>query len=94
MSDAQLEKIEGWIVELEARQRTLGASRTSYLRFFVASLVASALGFVWNVWIGAAALFTGVLFCAFGFYVVLQREAEYRRELAQFRETARKLREG
>jgi hypothetical protein len=90
----QLAKYEAWIAELERRQTTLAGSRRGYLRFFAASLAVSSLGFVWNPWVGAGTLFTGVLFCAFGFYVVLRREGEYVRELAAVRETARRLRKG
>ena len=88
----QITKYERWIGELEARQRTLAASRSSYLRFFLGSLVASMFGYFWNVWFGAATVLTGVLFCGFGFYVVLVRLAEYRSELATLRETVRQFR--
>jgi hypothetical protein len=90
MDTEQLAKYEAWITELESRQKILAASRTGYLRFFVGALVASAGGFFFNLWIGAATLFTGVMFCAFGFYSVMIREGDYVRELkATRREVAR-----
>lgn len=92
VSDEQLAKIGAWIVELEARQKKLGASRTGYLRFFVGALAVSGLGFVWNLWFGVGAFLTGILFCAFGFYVVLVRESDYRHEIAQLRKDAERLR--
>jgi uncharacterized membrane protein len=89
---AQLAKYEAWILELEQRQRTLAGTRTGYLRFFTGALAASALGFFWNPWVGVGTLLTGIIFCAFGFYVVLRREGDYVRELAEARETTRSLR--
>jgi hypothetical protein len=95
MSDnlAQLAKYEAWIAELERRRKTLATSRPGYLRFFAGSVVVSSLGFICSPWIGAGTFFTGLLFCAFGFYVVLRREGEYVRELTALRETAQRLRE-
>jgi len=90
---AQLAKYDAWIAELERRQKTLAVSRPGYLRFFAGSVVVSALGFFWNPWVGAGTFFTGLLFCAFGFYVVLRRDGEYVRELTAVRETAQRLRE-
>ena len=92
MSAEQLARYEDWIRELEARQATLAGSRRRYLRFFVGVMVASIAGFVWSAWVGAATLFTGVLFCLFGVYVVLGRERDYRDELAATRRTVRDLR--
>jgi len=92
VSTEQIEKYETWIRELEARQKTLAGSRQGYLRFFAGVLVASGAGFVWNPFLGAATLVTGVLFCAFGFYVVLGRERDYRDELVAMRRTAEDLR--
>ena len=90
---ARLAKYDAWIRELEQRQRTLAGSRLSYLRFFAGAGVVSCVGFAWNPWVGAGSLVTGVLFGAFGFYVVLRREGEYVRELGEARETAGRLRE-
>ena len=94
MSAEQVAKYEAWIRELEARQKTLAASRRRYLGFFVAALVASTLGFVWNAWVGAAGLVTGILFCVFGFYVVLARDGQYTREIEATRRTVTTLRRG
>jgi hypothetical protein len=90
---ARLAKYDAWVEELERRQKTLAASRPGYLRFFAGSVVVSSLGFLWNPWVGAGTFVTGLLFCAFGFYVVLRREGEYVRELTAVRETAQRLRE-
>lgn len=94
MSAEQAAKYEDWIRELEARQKALAGSRQRYLTFFAAALVASTFGFAWNAWIGAATLATGILFCAFGFYVVLARDGQYTREIEATRRTARALRRG
>jgi hypothetical protein len=92
MSAEQLEKYEAWIRELESRQKILASNRAAYLRGFVVALVVSAAGFFWNTWIGAATLFTGILFCAFGFYVVMVREGEYVRDLKHTRREVYRLR--
>ena len=92
MSAEQLEKYEAWIRELESRQKILASNRTAYLRGFVLAFALSALGFFWNTWIGAATLFTGILFCAFGFYVVMVREGEYVRDLKHTRREVHRLR--
>ncbi len=94
VSAAQLAKYEAWIRELEARQTTLAGSRTRYLRFFIGAAIASIVGFAWNPWVGAGTLCTGLLFCLFGFYVVVVRERDYVRELEEARAMARRLREG
>ncbi len=94
MSAPQLAKYEAWIRELEQRQRTLAGSRTRYLLFFGAAAPVSSLGFVWGPWVGAGALFSGLVFGVFGFYAVRVRERDYVRELGEARETARRLREG
>jgi hypothetical protein len=92
VSAEQVTKYEAWIRELEARQRTLAASRSGYLGFFAAMLVVSTLGFAWNAWVGAATLVTGILFCAFGLYVVLARDGQYTREIEATRRTVTALR--
>jgi Flp pilus assembly protein TadB len=90
---AQLAKYDAWIEELERRQKTLAGNRRGYLRFFAGALVASGVGFVWNTWVGVGTVVTGLLFFAFGVYVVLRREGDYVRELKEARETAERLRE-
>lgn len=90
---AKLLAYDAWIVELTARQKELAGQRRFYLRLFVAIPFVSGLAFFVNLWLGAAALFTGVLMCAFGFYVVMGRESEYVRELALTRRAAEELRE-
>lgn len=89
----KLAKYEGWIRDLEARQKALAGQRSFYLRTFVALAVGSAAGFFVHPWIGAACLFTGVLMCLFGFYVVLVREGEYTRELELARRDAEAMRD-
>jgi hypothetical protein len=90
--EAQLAAYEAWIVTLTARQKELASQRSFYLRLFVALPFVAGLGFLVHLWIGAAALFTGVLMCAFGFYVVMGRESEYVREIALTRRAADDLR--
>ena len=92
--EAQLAAYEAWIVALTARQKDLASQRSFYLRLFVAIPFVAGLGFLVHLWIGVAALFTGVLMCAFGFYVVMGRESEYVREIALTRRAADELRAG
>jgi len=89
----QLEKYEGWIAELEARQRELASDRAFYVRLFIGIVPVSALGFLWHRLLGMGTLFTGVLMCVFGFYFLLVRESDYTHHLALLRATAQELRE-
>jgi len=90
--EAKLAAYEAWIATLTERQKELASQRSFYLRLFVALPFVAGLGFFVHVWVGAAALFTGVLMCAFGFYVVMGRQAEYVREIALTRRAADDLR--
>jgi hypothetical protein len=88
----RLAKYEAWLLELESRRTTLRKSRRRYLRFFLFVMFVSPLGWIWHPWIGAGAFITGVLFCAFGFYVVLFRGGEYDHEISQVRREIELLR--
>ncbi len=95
MSAAELEKLakyEEAIRELEAREADLARSRGGYMKIFTALALVSLAGFFWNVWAGAATLFTGVLMFIFGVYVVRVRAGDYSLELMHLRETAEELR--
>jgi hypothetical protein len=94
VSDARIEKYETWIHELEERERALAGSRRLYTRVFIGAVVVSVLGFFWSVWFGVAALLTGIMFCVSGFYMVLVRGDEYKREIQRNREELEKLRGG
>jgi len=84
---------EAAIRELETRQAELEKNRGGYMKIFVALAVISAGGFFWNVWLGAATLFTGALMCLFGVYVVRVRAGDYALELEHLRETVAELRD-
>jgi hypothetical protein len=90
--DERIAKYTAWLSELEARQRDLDARRPRLERIFLGALVASSGGFLWNLWIGAATLFTGVLVFVFGFYTLRVRARDYRSEIAQTRATLEDLR--
>ena len=92
MSDTRLARYEAWIAELERRQEDIARKQPGYLRFFVAIPLTSTLGFVFGGRIGAGALLTGILMCAFGCYTLLFRAGEYRRELVSLRRVAGDLR--
>jgi hypothetical protein len=95
MSAADLEKLaryEEAIRELEARQGELEKNRAGYMKMFAALVVVSFAGFFWNVWLGAATFFTGVLMGVFGVYVVRVRAGDYALELEHLRETMEELR--
>lgn len=96
MSPADQEKLakyEEAIRELEARQAELEKNRGAYMKVFAVIVVASLAGFAWNVWLGAATLFTGALMGLFGVYVVRVRAGDYALELAHLRETVDDLRD-
>jgi hypothetical protein len=92
MEAERLAKYEAWILELEAREKKLAASRPRYARLFVAIPIVSTLGFVWNPWVGVGTLLTGIMCCAFGFYVVAVRADDYVRELRSMRAEVERLR--
>jgi hypothetical protein len=88
----KLETYDAWLRELERRQEALQKERSFYQRSFLALPFISALGYAVSVWIGAAALFTGLIMCVFGFYVVVGRAREYEREILLTRRAADELR--
>ena len=94
MPAERIAKYEGWIRELESRQRELQTRRPRYLRLFAAVLLASLLGFAWNPWIGAGSVLTGILVYVFGYYVIAIRLQDYAAELASARGQLAGLQEG
>ena len=93
MNSERLAKYEGWVRELEARQKNLANTRARYSRLFVGLAVVSPFGFVWGPRFGLGALFTGLVMCAYGFYTVVVREQQYVREIAQTRSDIEDLRD-
>ncbi len=89
--DELVAKYSAWIVEVEGRARTLERSRPAYQRLFVAVFLLSGAGYFWNAWVGAGSVFSGLLFCVFGFYALAIRARDYRHELAHARATVRGL---
>ncbi len=56
------------------------------------ALLVSTTGFLRNVWVGVGAVFTGAMFCAFGFYTLRIRKDDYARELREARKEVARLR--
>ncbi|HEY2514841.1 MAG TPA: hypothetical protein VGI39_28440 [Polyangiaceae bacterium] len=94
MPAERIAKYEDWIRVLESRQSELRARRPRYLRLFTAVLLASVLGFVWNPWVGAGTVLTGILVYVFGYYVIAIRLQDYAADLASTRRQLAGLREG
>lgn len=92
MPAERIAKYEDWIRELETRQSELRSRRPRYLRAFAAILLASVLGFVWNPWIGAGSILTGILVYVFGYYVIAIRLRDYAADLASTRRELTSLR--
>jgi hypothetical protein len=91
--ETELAKYEAWIRELEERQQSLAGDRAFYIKFFVALVPISALGFLWSRLLGMGTLFTGILMCAFAFYFVFIRQGDYAHHLELLRKTASDLRQ-
>jgi hypothetical protein len=91
-ASSQLARYEGWILEVARRRDELRRDRTLYSRLFVGLPVISLIGFAWGVGVGVGAMITAALASAFGFYTVLFRLSEYRRELEMLRNDVIRLR--
>jgi hypothetical protein len=87
----RLEKYEAWVHTLESRQRELSSGRGMHVRLFLGFFVVSFAGFAFNRWIGIASVLTGMMCCAFGFYVVGVRANDYARELKVTRRELQQL---
>lgn len=93
MGETQLAKYEHWYREVEARRAELVRDRPGYTKLFVAMPIVSLVAFVGGVGIGVGALLTAIMMSAFGFYTVLFRLGEYRRELERLRHDIARLAE-
>jgi hypothetical protein len=85
-------KYQAWIEKLESNIRDMGRQKRIFHMMFFGSVVVSAIGFFWGVWLGVATFFTGVMICVAGLYITMTRTWEYERELERTRADLRRLR--
>jgi hypothetical protein len=92
MSEDMLPKYEAWTEKLQSNIRDMGRQKRAFHMMFFGSVIVSAIGFFWGVWLGVATFFTGVMVCVAGLYITMTRTWEYERELKRTQQEIARIR--